>query len=184
MFLSSWWNQSTSLRYQICQNAKESGQIHQWYQVRVTFSTSNFKILKGPNTHICRYAFVEFENSDECKAARGKLATTQFKGKELIVDFVGEVKIFFFLELLGPFPTMHHPGEQEQVTEGQIWGQGAQQIKPDQVDFLQSAQEHALQLEISPNILSNRLFICGLAPGVSKTNLKEMFPKVYIEQSL
>ena len=38
-----------------------------------------------------RYAFVEFENSDECKAARGKLATTQFKGKELIVDFVGEV---------------------------------------------------------------------------------------------
>ena len=135
MFLSSWWNQSTSLRYQICENTKESSQIHQWYQVRVIFSISNSKSLKGPNTHISRYAFVEFGNSDECKAARGKLATTQFKGKELIVDFVGEVKIIFFLELLGPFPTTHHPGEQEQVTEGQIWGQGTQQIKPDQVDF-------------------------------------------------
>ena len=178
MFLSSWWNQSTSLRYQICENTKESSQIHQWYQARVTFSISNSKSLKGSNTHISRYAFVEFGSSDECKAARGKLATTQFKGKELIVDFVGEVKIFSFSEVFGRFPNMHHPGEQEQVTEGQIWGQGTQQIKPDQVDSLQSAQEHALQLEISPNVLSNRLFICGLAPGVSKTNLKEMFPKV------
>ena len=88
--------------------------------MRVTFSISNSKSLKGSNTHICRYAFVEFGSSDECKAARGKLATTQFKGKELIVDFVGEVKIIFFLKLLGSFPTTHHPGEQEQVTEGQI----------------------------------------------------------------
>ena len=76
--------------------------------------------LKESRIHISRYAFVEFGNSDECKAARGKLATTQFKGKELIVDFVGEVKIFSFSELLGPFTTTHHPGEQEQVTEGQI----------------------------------------------------------------
>ena len=39
-----------------------------------------------------RYAFVEFGSTEECKAARGRLATTQFKGKELIVDFVGEVR--------------------------------------------------------------------------------------------
>ena len=76
--------------------------------------------LKESRIHISRYAFVEFGSSDECKAARGKLATTQFKGKELIVDFVGEVKIIFFLKLLGSFPTTHHPGEQEQITEGQI----------------------------------------------------------------
>ena len=30
------------------------------------------------------------------------------------------------------------------------------------------------------NFYSLRLFICGLAPGVSKTNLKEMFPKVRV----
>ena len=42
-----------------------------------------------------RYAFLEFESAEECKAARGRLATTQYKGKELIVDFVGEV---FFAE--------------------------------------------------------------------------------------
>ena len=34
---------------------------------------------------------MEFESAEECKAARGRLATTQYKGKELIVDFVGEV---------------------------------------------------------------------------------------------
>ena len=38
-----------------------------------------------------RYAFVEFGSAEVCKAARGRLATTQYKGKELIVDFVGEV---------------------------------------------------------------------------------------------
>ena len=38
-----------------------------------------------------RYAFLEFGSAEECKAARGRLATTQYKGKELIVDFVGEV---------------------------------------------------------------------------------------------
>ena len=38
-----------------------------------------------------RYAFLEFGSAEECKAARGKLATSQYKGKELIVDFVGEV---------------------------------------------------------------------------------------------
>ena len=57
------------------------------------------------NVHVCicgvlslvdpdpsRYAFVEFGSTEECQAARGRLATTQFKGKELIVDFVGEVR--------------------------------------------------------------------------------------------
>ena len=34
---------------------------------------------------------MEFGSAEECKAARGRLATTQYKGKELIVDFVGEV---------------------------------------------------------------------------------------------
>ena len=44
------------------------------------------------NPDPARYAFVEFGSTEECKAARGRLATTQFKGKELIVDFVGEVR--------------------------------------------------------------------------------------------
>ena len=60
--------------------------------------------LKESRIHITRYAFVEFGSSDECKAARGKLATTQFKGKELIVDFVGEVNFF----LLGTINQMDH----------------------------------------------------------------------------
>ena len=60
--------------------------------------------LKESRIHISRYAFVEFGSSDECKAARGKLATTQFKGKELIVDFVGEVNFF----LLGTINQMDH----------------------------------------------------------------------------
>ena len=54
---------------------------------RITFFLS--RILK-----VCRrYAFVEFGSAEECKAARGRLATTQYKGKELIVDFVGEVDL-------------------------------------------------------------------------------------------
>ena len=50
-----------------------------------------------------RYAFLEFGSAEECKAARGRLATTQYKGKELIVDFVGEVlllQITFTVDLL------------------------------------------------------------------------------------
>merc|ERR1712223_1654803 len=70
----------------------------------------------------------------ECKAARGKLATTQFKGKELIVDFVGEAS-----------------------------KNKSQKVK----------SEDKAPSRLNPT----RLFICGLAPGVSKTNLKEMFPK-------
>ena len=53
----------------------------------ITFFLS--RILK-----VCpRYAFVEFGSAEECKAAKGRLATTQYKGKELIVDFVGEVRL-------------------------------------------------------------------------------------------
>jgi len=36
------------------------------------------------------YAFIEFGDPEECKSAKNKLATTQFKGKELYADFVGE----------------------------------------------------------------------------------------------
>ena len=38
------------------------------------------------------YAFIEFGDLEECKAAKNKLATTQFKDNELFVDFVGENK--------------------------------------------------------------------------------------------
>merc|ERR1719474_332923 len=100
---------------------------------------SDIKFVRTPrkavkSTNDIRYAFVEFENSDECKAARGKLATTQFKGKELIVDFVGEAS-----------------------------KNKSQKVK----------SEDKAPSRLNPT----RLFICGLAPGVSKTNLKEMFPK-------
>ena len=71
--------------------------------------------LKESRIHISRYAFVEFGSSDECKAARGKLATTQFKGKELIVDFVGEV-IFFFLALLTRWTTFNHASPRQART--------------------------------------------------------------------
>merc|ERR1712013_531276 len=100
---------------------------------------SDIKFVRTPrkavkSTNDIRYAFAEFENSDECKAARGKLATTQFKGKELIVDFVGEAS-----------------------------KNKSQKVK----------SEDKAPSRLNPT----RLFICGLAPGVSKTNLKEMFPK-------
>jgi len=36
------------------------------------------------------YAFIEFGDTEECKAAKDILATTQFKGSEVYVDFVGE----------------------------------------------------------------------------------------------
>merc|ERR1711934_291161 len=100
---------------------------------------SDIKFVRTPrkavkSTNDIRYAFLEFESAEECKAARGRLATTQYKGKELIVDFVGE----------------------------------ASKNKPQK-----GKSEDKAPSRLNPT----RLFICGLAPGVNKTNLKEMFPK-------
>merc|ERR1712088_1258617 len=86
------------------------------------------------STNDIRYAFVEFGSTEECKAARGRLATTQYKGKELIVDFVGEAS-------------------KNKSQKGKSEDKAPSRLNP------------------------TRLFICGLAPGVTKTNLKEMFPK-------
>jgi len=88
--------------------------------------------VKGDNA--VRYAFVEFGSSEECKAAHKKLATTQFAGKEVVVDFVGE-------------------NSKNQRGKGEKGEKESCRLNP------------------------TRLFICGLAPGVTKTNLKEMFPK-------
>lgn len=79
---------------------------------------------------IC-YAFVEFGSEAECKNAKNKLATTQFQGSELFVDFVGE------------------KSRKKKARDGKE------------------------KSEFNPS----RLFISGLANGVTKTNLKEMFPK-------
>ena len=79
---------------------------------------------------IC-YAFVEFGSEAECKNAKTKLATTQFQGSELFVDFVGE------------------KSRKKKSRDGKE------------------------KSEFNPS----RLFISGLANGVTKTNLKEMFPK-------
>merc|ERR1712128_284448 len=76
------------------------------------------------------YAFLEFGNTEECKAAKNKLATTQFKGNEVYVDFVGS------------------HGKAKKKT-----AKTTAQLNP------------------------TRLFVCGLADGVNKTNLQEMFPK-------
>ena len=64
---------------------------------------------------------MEFGSAEECKAARGRLATTQYKGKELIVDFVGEVSTTSVLiPVILPNLINLTQGEQEQVTEGEI----------------------------------------------------------------
>merc|ERR1719397_1002173 len=100
---------------------------------------SDIKFVRTPrkavkSTNDIRYAFLEFGSAEECKAARGRLATTLYKGKELIVDFVGEAS--------------------------------------------KNKSQKAKTEDKAPSRLNpTRLFICGLAPGVSKTNLKEMFPK-------
>merc|ERR1719352_1055246 len=73
---------------------------------------------------------MEFGDTEECKAAKNKLATTQFKGTELYVDFVGE------------------NSKAKKKT-----------AKP--------------TCQLNPT----RLFVCGLAQGVNKSNLQEMFPK-------
>jgi len=77
------------------------------------------------------YAFVEFGSEADCKAAKTKLGTTQFKGSELYVDFVGE--------------------KSKKMKGGAV---------KDKASF-------------NPT----RLFVSGLVSGVTKTNLKEMFPK-------
>jgi len=77
------------------------------------------------------YAFLEFGDAEECKNAKNKLATTQFKGKEIYVDFVGENSV-----------AKKKTGDKEKT-----------QLNP------------------------TRLFVCGLAHGITKANLKEMFPK-------
>ena len=45
------------------------------------------------------YVFVEFGSEAECKAAKIKLATTQFQGSELFVDFLAEFFIECFVEI-------------------------------------------------------------------------------------
>merc|ERR1719154_855461 len=85
---------------------------------------------KGHKEKGVNYAFIEFGDAEECKSAKNKLATTQFKGNELVVDFVGE----------------------------------------NSKNKKKSAKEKS---QLNPT----RLFVCGLAPGVNKENLKEMFPK-------
>jgi len=92
--------------------------------------------VKGKKTEpAIGYAFVEFGNPEECKEAHKKLSTTLYKGKELIVDFVGEKS-----------------KNKKQKSQAQT-NQATSRLNP------------------------TRLFICGLAPGVTQTHLKEMFPK-------
>jgi len=76
------------------------------------------------------YAFLEFGNTEECKAAKNKLATTQFKGNEVYVDLVGS-----------------------------------------------NSKAKKKTAKTTAQLNPTRLFVCGLADGVNKTNLQEMFPK-------
>lgn len=96
---------------------------------------SDIKFVRTPRTSSkaksgIGYAFIEFGDLEECKAAKNKLATTQFKDNELFVDFVGE------------------NSKAKKKT-----GKASCQLNP------------------------TRLFVCGLAQGVNKSNLQEMFPK-------
>merc|ERR1719422_2720833 len=86
--------------------------------------------MAGKDKNGISYAFIEFGDQEECKSAKNKLATTQFKGKEVYVDFVGE-------------------NSKAKKKSGKQKG----------------------------GLNPTRLFVCGLAKGVNKTNLKEMFPK-------
>merc|ERR1719470_36824 len=96
---------------------------------------SDIKFVRTPRTSSKQkggigYAFLEFGDLEECKAAKKKLATTQFKGNEVYVDFVGE-----------------NSKAKKKIA------------KP--------------SCQLNPT----RLFVCGLAQGVNKSNLQEMFPK-------
>merc|ERR1712059_95731 len=95
----------------------------------------DIKFIRTPRTSTkggkgIGYAFLEFEDQEACKEAKNRLATTQYKGKEVYVDFGGE------------------------NSKNKKAGAGP-------------------KTQLNPT----RLFVVGLAPGVSKTNLKEMFPK-------
>lgn len=96
---------------------------------------TDIKFIRTPRTSTkggkgIGYAFLEFEDQEACKEAKNRLATTQYKGKEVYVDFVGE------------------------NSKNKKAGAGP-------------------KTQLNPT----RLFVVGLAPGVTKTNLKEMFPK-------
>merc|ERR1711892_1660622 len=69
-------------------------------------------------------------NTEECKAAKNKLATTQFKGNEVYVDLVGS-----------------------------------------------NSKAKKKTAKTTAQLNPTRLFVCGLADGVNKTKLQEMFPK-------
>ena len=97
---------------------------------------SDIKFVRTPRLDLkgrkgISYAFVEFGSESECKVAKNKLATTQFNGSELYVDFVGE----------------------KSQTKKSRDAKDKSQFNP------------------------TRLFISGLAHGVTKSNLKGMFPK-------
>merc|ERR1711915_349778 len=96
---------------------------------------SDIKFVRTPRTAAKKgdsysYAFVEFANQEECKEAKNKLSTTQFKGTELYVDFVGE-----------------------------------------------KSKNKKHKDKINAQLNPSRLFVSGLAPGVTESHLKEMFPK-------
>jgi len=105
-------------------NAEEIKELH-----------SDIKFVRTPRTSSkakagIGYAFIEFGDLEECKAAKNKLATTQFKGDELFLDFVGE-----------------------------------------------NSKAKKKTAKASCQLNPTRLFVCGLAQGVNKSNLQEMFPK-------
>jgi len=96
---------------------------------------SDIKFVRTPRTAAKKgdsysYAFVEFASQEECKEAKNKLSTTQFKGTELYVDFVGE-----------------------------------------------KSKNKKHKDKINAQLNPSRLFVSGLAPGVTESHLKEMFPK-------
>merc|ERR1711915_284804 len=96
---------------------------------------SDIKFVRTPRTAAKKgdsysYAFVEFASQEECKEAKNKLSTTQFKGTELYVDFVGE-----------------------------------------------KSKDKKHKDKINAQLNPSRLFVSGLAPGVTESHLKEMFPK-------
>merc|ERR1712013_689647 len=86
--------------------------------------------MAGKENDGISYAFIEFGGSEECKAAKNKLSTSQFKGNELYVDFVGE-----------------------------------------------NSTSKKKNAKVKGGLNPTRLFVCGLAKGIDKRNLKEMFPK-------
>jgi RNA recognition motif-containing protein len=72
------------------QTSEEIKELHSDIKfVRTPRLTSKQQQKAGIANTIC-YAFIEFGDIEECKAAKDILATTQFKGSEVYVDFVGE----------------------------------------------------------------------------------------------